>query len=28
LKAILPELAKVMQEDKAGFSRVEWIAGE
>jgi 23S rRNA (adenine2030-N6)-methyltransferase len=28
LKLILPELAKVMQQDKAGFSRVEWLAGE
>ncbi|MGB8816886.1 MAG: 23S rRNA (adenine(2030)-N(6))-methyltransferase RlmJ [Rhizobiaceae bacterium] len=28
LKLILPELAAAMQEDKAGFSRVEWIAGE
>jgi 23S rRNA (adenine2030-N6)-methyltransferase len=28
LKAILPELARVMQEDKAGFSRVEWLSGE
>lgn len=28
LKTILPGLARVMQEDKAGFSRVDWIAGE